>query len=59
MTSARVGEGDQEEVDTCGHGGGGQAKLDVHIWFKTKVFNFNCSVEVRIMTPKSINMNCN
>ena len=25
------GEGGQAEVDTCGHGGGGQAKVDVHI----------------------------
>ena len=31
----RGGRGDQAKADTCGHGGRrGQAKLDVHIWFK-------------------------
>ena len=36
MTPQERGEGGhgQAEADTCGHGGVGQAKLDVHIWLK-------------------------
>ena len=36
MKDARKrGGGGQAKADTCGHWGrGGQAKLDVHIWFK-------------------------
>ena len=40
---------------------GGQAKVDVHIWFKLSVFKFNFSntVRLRIMTQESINVHCN
>ena len=38
-------------------GEGVQAKVDVHIWFKVSVFN--CSITMRIVTPKSIKTYCN
>ena len=31
MMSARGGKGGEGENDTCGHGGGDQARADVHI----------------------------
>ena len=46
--------GRQEEA---GMGRGGQGRVDIHIWFK--IFVFNCSITVRIMTPESINIYCN
>ena len=57
-TSARVEEGVKKKRTHADMGGdGGQAKVDIHTWFKIQVFN--CSVAVGFMTPKSINIHCN
>ena len=51
------GRGVKQKRTNADMGGGGQAKVDVHIWFKLQVFNF--SNTVRIMTQESINVHCN
>ena len=41
MTSARMGEGGQAQVDACGRGQGVKPHMDVHTWtFTQKIISY-------------------